>query len=106
MSEPSSSRTAITLCGSLRRGSVNEILRRHVSQELRAAGVAVDVLAVRVGPGRGGGKGGGVGVLVVPIVGVAGDGRGQARRRLLIARARLLGPLGPEIQQLQSRWHR
>ncbi len=33
--------TAITLCGSIRRGSVNEILRRHMSAELRAAGVEV-----------------------------------------------------------------
>jgi chromate reductase, NAD(P)H dehydrogenase (quinone) len=46
MSEPSSPKTAITLCGSLRRGSVNEILRRHVSRELRAAGVAVTDLSL------------------------------------------------------------
>ncbi|HEY0918670.1 NADPH-dependent FMN reductase [Devosia sp.] len=33
--------TAITLCGSLRTGSINEILRRHVSTKLGEAGVAV-----------------------------------------------------------------
>lgn len=35
-------KTAITLCGSLRKGSYNEILRRHVSGKLRAAGVEVE----------------------------------------------------------------
>ena len=34
-------RTAITLCGSLRRDSINEHLRRHLSAKLREAGVAV-----------------------------------------------------------------
>ena len=41
---PDRMRTAITLCGSLRRGSHNETLRRHVSGELRAAGVSVEDL--------------------------------------------------------------
>jgi NAD(P)H-dependent FMN reductase len=39
-------KTAITLCGSIRRGSVNEILRRHVSGQLSAAGVAVTDLSL------------------------------------------------------------
>ena len=34
-------KTAITLCGSLRQGSINEILRRHMSMQLGKAGVAV-----------------------------------------------------------------
>lgn len=34
-------RTAITFCGSLRTGSINEVLRRHLSAKLREAGVAV-----------------------------------------------------------------
>jgi chromate reductase, NAD(P)H dehydrogenase (quinone) len=34
-------KTAITLCGSLRRDSINEPLRRHMSRKLREAGVAV-----------------------------------------------------------------
>lgn len=34
-------KTAITLCGSLRTGSINELLRRHMSAKLREAGVAV-----------------------------------------------------------------
>jgi NAD(P)H-dependent FMN reductase len=34
-------KTAITLCGSLRRNSINEVLRRHMSQKLSEAGVAV-----------------------------------------------------------------
>lgn len=38
---PPSNRTAITLCGSLRKNSINEILRRHMSEKLRQAGVAV-----------------------------------------------------------------
>ena len=38
---PPSTRTAITLCGSLRKDSINEILRRHMSMRLREAGVAV-----------------------------------------------------------------
>ena len=33
--------TAITICGSLRKASINEPLRRHMSQKLREAGVAV-----------------------------------------------------------------
>lgn len=33
--------TAITLCGSLRKGSINEVLRRHMSRKLTEAGVAV-----------------------------------------------------------------
>lgn len=33
--------TAITLCGSLRKGSINEVLRRHMSRKLREAGVDV-----------------------------------------------------------------
>jgi len=37
-------RTAITLCGSIRRGSYNEILRRHVSGKLREAGALVEDL--------------------------------------------------------------
>ena len=43
MAESSSTlpRTAITLCGSLRKDSINEPLRRHMSQKLREAGVAV-----------------------------------------------------------------
>jgi chromate reductase, NAD(P)H dehydrogenase (quinone) len=39
-------RTAITLCGSLREGSINEVLRRHMSQKLREAGVAVTDLSL------------------------------------------------------------
>ena len=38
---PKTARTAITLCGSLRRDSINEHLRRHLSAKLREAGVAV-----------------------------------------------------------------
>lgn len=34
-------RTAITLCGSLRKDSINEVLRRHLSGKLREAGVVV-----------------------------------------------------------------
>ena len=40
------SRTAITLCGSLRRDSINEILRRHMSMKLREAGVEVTDLSL------------------------------------------------------------
>jgi chromate reductase len=36
-----SARTALTLCGSLRKDSINEVLRRHMSQKLREAGVVV-----------------------------------------------------------------
>src|SRR5690606_38231539 len=39
-------RTAITLCGSLRQDSINEILRRHMSMKLREAGVAVTDLSL------------------------------------------------------------
>lgn len=39
-------RTAITLCGSLRRDSINEVLRRHISMKLREAGVAVTDLSL------------------------------------------------------------
>ncbi len=38
--------TAITLCGSLRTGSINEILRQHLSRQLREAGVAVTDLSL------------------------------------------------------------
>lgn len=41
MAETPLQKTAITLCGSLRRDSINEHLRRHISQKLREAGVAV-----------------------------------------------------------------
>ena len=41
-----SARTAITLCGSLRKGSINEQLRRHLSAKLREAGVAVTDLSL------------------------------------------------------------
>jgi len=34
-------KTAITLCGSLRQGAMNEVLRRHMPGKLREAGVAV-----------------------------------------------------------------
>jgi chromate reductase len=43
---PHAPRTAITLCGSLRSGSVNEVLRRHMSAKLREAGVAVTDLSL------------------------------------------------------------
>lgn len=39
-------RTAITLCGSLRTGSINEVLRRHMSKKLREAGVVVTDLSL------------------------------------------------------------
>jgi NAD(P)H-dependent FMN reductase len=41
MSDPPAPKTAITLCGSLHTGSINEVLRRHMSKALRDAGVAV-----------------------------------------------------------------
>jgi chromate reductase len=41
MTEPATARTAITLCGSLRKDSINEVLRRHMSRKLRDAGVVV-----------------------------------------------------------------
>ena len=34
-------KTAITICGSLRRDSINEVLRKHMSAKLREAGVEV-----------------------------------------------------------------
>ena len=34
-------RTAITICGSLRKDSINEVLRKHMSAKLREAGVEV-----------------------------------------------------------------
>jgi NAD(P)H-dependent FMN reductase len=39
-------KTAITICGSLRKDSINEILRRHMSAKLREAGVAVTDLSL------------------------------------------------------------
>jgi chromate reductase len=39
-------KTAITLCGSLRTGSINETLRKHMSAKLREAGVAVTDLSL------------------------------------------------------------
>ena len=41
MTEPALQKTAITLCGSLRKDSINEHLRQHLSGKLREAGVAV-----------------------------------------------------------------
>jgi chromate reductase, NAD(P)H dehydrogenase (quinone) len=41
MSEPEAKKTAITICGSLRTGSINEVLRKHMSMKLREAGVDV-----------------------------------------------------------------
>lgn len=41
MTETTLQKTAITLCGSLRTDSINEVLRRHMSAKLREAGVAV-----------------------------------------------------------------
>ena len=40
-------KTAVTLCGSLRTGSFNEILRRHMSRKLREAGMQVTDLSLR-----------------------------------------------------------
>jgi len=42
-----SPRTAITICGSLRTNSINEVLRRHMSAKLREAGVEVTDLDLR-----------------------------------------------------------
>ena len=39
-------KTAVTLCGSLRDGSINEVLRRHLSQKLREADVQVTDLSL------------------------------------------------------------
>ena len=41
MTETALQKTAITLCGSLRKDSINEPLRKHMSTKLREAGVAV-----------------------------------------------------------------
>jgi NAD(P)H-dependent FMN reductase len=41
MTDTPPSRTAITICGSLRRNAINEVLRRHMSGKLREAGVEV-----------------------------------------------------------------
>jgi NAD(P)H-dependent FMN reductase len=41
MTDTPPSKTAITICGSLRQGSINEHLRRHMSGKLREAGVTV-----------------------------------------------------------------
>jgi NAD(P)H-dependent FMN reductase len=38
--------TALTLCGSLRKGAINEVLRRHMSMKLREAGVEVTDLSL------------------------------------------------------------
>jgi NAD(P)H-dependent FMN reductase len=46
MTETPLQKTAITLCGSLRKGSINEVLRRHLSRKLREAGVAVTDLSL------------------------------------------------------------
>ena len=42
MTDAASPKTTITLCGSLRKDSYNEILRRYVSLKLREAGVVVE----------------------------------------------------------------
>lgn len=41
ISDTPAPKRAITLCGSLRQGSINEVLRRHLSGALRDAGVEV-----------------------------------------------------------------
>ena len=41
MTETPLQKTAITLCGSLRKDAINEVLRRHMSKKLREAGVEV-----------------------------------------------------------------
>jgi NAD(P)H-dependent FMN reductase len=41
MTDTPSPKTAITICGSLRKDSINEKLRRHMSAKLREAGVEV-----------------------------------------------------------------
>jgi len=43
MIEPGSTpkKTAITICGTLRKDAINEVLRRHMSKKLREAGVEV-----------------------------------------------------------------
>jgi len=47
MTETPIQKTAITVCGSLRKESINEVLRRHMSGKLREAGVAVTDLDLR-----------------------------------------------------------
>ena len=47
MTEPVAPRTALTLCGSIREDSYNEILRRYVSLKLREAGCVVEDLNLR-----------------------------------------------------------
>lgn len=47
MAEIPAPKTAITLCGSLRKDSINEHLRRHMSKKLREAGVEVTDLDLR-----------------------------------------------------------
>ncbi|HWA18723.1 MAG TPA: NAD(P)H-dependent oxidoreductase, partial [Devosia sp.] len=47
MTETPLQKTAITLCGSLRTGSINEVLRKHLSRKLTEAGVAVTDLDLR-----------------------------------------------------------
>jgi NAD(P)H-dependent FMN reductase len=47
LTETSLQKTAITLCGSLRKDSINEHLRRHMSARLREAGVAVTDLDLK-----------------------------------------------------------
>ena len=46
VAEDAQKKTAITLCGSIRTGSVNEILRQHLSKKLRESGVAVTDLSL------------------------------------------------------------
>jgi NAD(P)H-dependent FMN reductase len=41
MTETPLQKRAITICGSLRTGSINEVLRKHMSMKLREAGVEV-----------------------------------------------------------------
>ncbi len=47
MTETPLQKTAITLCGSLRAASINEVLRRHMSAKLREAGVVVTDLDLK-----------------------------------------------------------
>lgn len=47
MNEQAPGKTAVTVCGSIRTGSYNEILRRYVSLKLRQAGVAVEDINLR-----------------------------------------------------------
>src|SRR5690348_4020346 len=41
MTETTIQKRAITICGSLRKDAINEVLRRHMSMKLREAGVDV-----------------------------------------------------------------